>query len=191
MKEKLRDQSRDNLARALNDIGVTASLAERNRTEEQVENSWYQRSLGIIDISSGPVKWINILKQDSGQHNPPRWWAILGIPDEKPISDQNKIQIKTVRKKTIPLFGKVVGVKWKGDDANTGLVSTLNRDESIFDLTKQIGDLEVKNQSDVFQGWTLIFDLKRFIRGNRYSGGQHWEIIGNIADRLLAAPRRL
>ena len=37
MKEKLRDQSRDNLARALNDIGVTASLAERNRTEEQVE----------------------------------------------------------------------------------------------------------------------------------------------------------
>ena len=191
MKEKLRDQPRDNLARALNDIGVTASLAERNRTEEQVENSWYQRSLGIIDISSGPVKWINILKQDGGQHNPPRWWAILGIPDEKPISDQNKIQIKTVRKKTIPLFGKVVGVKWKGDDANTGLINTLNRDESIFDLTKQIGDLEVKNQSDVFQGWTLIFDFKRFIRGNRYSGGQHWEIIGNIADRLLAAPRRL
>ena len=191
MKEKLRDRSRDNLASALNDIGVTANLAERNRTEEQVENSWYQRSLGIIDISSGPVKWINILKQDSGQHNPPRWWAILGIPDEKPISDQDRIQIKTVRKKTIPLFGKVVGVKWKGDDANTSLINTLNQYESIFDLTKQIGDLEVKNQSDVFQGWTLIFDLKPFIRGNRYSGGQHWEIIGNIADRLLAAPRRL
>ena len=99
MKEKLRDRSRDNLASALNDIGVTAILAERNRTEEQVENSWYQRSLGIIDISSGPVKWINILKQDSGQHNPPRWWAILGIPDENPISDQDRIQIKTVRKK--------------------------------------------------------------------------------------------
>lgn len=82
-------------------------------------------------------------------------------------------------------------MKWKGDDANTSLINTLNQYESIFDLTKQIGDLEVKNQSDVFQGWTLIFDLKRFITGNRYSGGQHWEITGNIADRLLAAPRRL
>ena len=191
MKEKLRDRSRDNLASALNDIGVTANLAERNRTEEQVENSWYQRSLGLIDISSGPVKWINILKQDSGQHNPPRWWAILGIPDEKPISDQDRIQMKTIRKKTMPLYGKVVGVKWKGDDGSTSLINTLNQYESIFDLTRQSGDLEVKNQSDVFQGWTVIFDLKRFTTGSRYSGGQHWEIIGNIADRLLAAPRRL
>ena len=190
MKEKLRDQSRDNLTHALNDIGVTASLAERNRTEEQVENSWYQRSLGIIDISPGPVKWINILKQDGGQHNPPRWWAILGIPDEKPISDQNRIQIKTVRKKTIPLFGKVVGVKWKGDDASTGLINTLNRVETIFDLTKQIGDIEVKNQSDIFQGWTISFNFRKFTR-DRYSSGLQWEIIGNIADLLLAAPRRL
>ena len=60
MKEIFRDKSRDKLAQNLNSLGVRAILAERGRAEEKVENSWYQRSLGIIDIQDGLVTWINI-----------------------------------------------------------------------------------------------------------------------------------
>ena len=61
MREKMRDKSRDDLAYALNLVGVKAEMSDRGRPEEKVENSWYQRSLGVIDISEGPIRWINIL----------------------------------------------------------------------------------------------------------------------------------
>ena len=55
MKERLRDKYRDDLVYALNSAGVKAEMAQRGRAEEKTENSWYQRSLGVIDISGGPI----------------------------------------------------------------------------------------------------------------------------------------
>jgi len=63
MKGFLRDKTRDKLVQALTSFGVTAVLSERGRMEEKIDNSWYQRSLGIIDIPEGLVSWINILKK--------------------------------------------------------------------------------------------------------------------------------
>ena len=116
---------------ALNSVGAKAEMAERGRVEEKVESSWYQRSLGIIDISKGPIRWINILKRDRQRDSPPRWWVIFGMPDERPISDRQAVKIKTVRKKTFPLFGKVVDV--------------LSNDETVKNLAKKIGNLEIRS----------------------------------------------
>jgi hypothetical protein len=77
-KEELRDKSRDELAYTLNSVGVKAEIAERGAVEEIAENSWHQRSLGTIDIAKGPIRWINILKKDSGQHNPPQMVGCTG-----------------------------------------------------------------------------------------------------------------
>ena len=63
MKESLRDKTRDDLTFALNAAGVGSEMSDRGRVEDKVENSWYQRSLGVIDISEGAIKWINILKK--------------------------------------------------------------------------------------------------------------------------------
>jgi len=101
MKEIFRDKSRDELAQNLNSLGIRADLAERGRTEEKVENSWYQRSLGIIDVPEGLVRWINILKKDGSKNSPPRWWVILCIPDERPLSNHKAVDIKTIRKKSL------------------------------------------------------------------------------------------
>ena len=73
MKDRLRDKSRDGLAYALNSVGVKAEMAERGRAEEKVEDSWYQRSLGVIDILEGSIRWINILKKDGSNNSPPHW----------------------------------------------------------------------------------------------------------------------
>ena len=184
-KEQLRDKSRDELAYALNSVGVKAEIAERGVGEEKAENSWYQRSLGTIDIAKGPIRWINILKKDSGQHNPPKWWVVLGIPDERPISNHQTINIKTVRNKTFPLFGKVVDVIWKGNDSGTDLVNVLSTDPAIKTLSQRIGNLEIKNHSNEFQGWTLTVD-RRFSPTN-----QDWETLEKVADHILSSPRRL
>ena len=99
MKEKLRDKTRDILTNALNSLGVKAEMAERERAEEKVHNGWWNRSLGVIDLPEGPVRWINIIKKDRSKESPPMWWINHCIPDERPISGNREIDVKTVRKK--------------------------------------------------------------------------------------------
>ena len=185
MREKLRDKTRDDLTHALNPLGLRAEMAERGRIEEKANNSWFNRSLGIIDLPEGPIKWINILKKDGGKDSPPRWWINLCIPDERPVPNHKEIKVGAVRKKSFPLFGKVVDVIWRGEDYGTGLVYTLSNDESSKALATAIGNLEVRSYSKEFQGWTLQVD-RRF---NPTS--QDWEAILKIAGHLLSSPRTL
>ena len=96
-----------------------------------------------------------------------------------------KISIKTDRKKNFPLFGKVVDVTLKGYDGASGLINTLSQDTAIKELSKKIGNLEIKSQSEVFQGWTLTTD-KRFAPTK-----QDWDVIQSIAGKILSAPRAL
>ena len=183
MKEKFRDKSRDELTHVLNSIGIKAEIAERDRAEEKVEDSWYQRSLGVIDIPEGAIRWINVLKQDGGKNNPPKWWLVMGIPFDGAGATGQKISIKTVRKKSFPLFGKVVDVTWKGDDGVSGLINTLSEDTATKELSKKIGNLAIKSQLERFRGWTLTSD-KIF---NPTS--QDWKVIQSIANYILSAPR--
>jgi len=188
-----RDKYRDRLAYALNSVGVKAEMVERGRAEEKVENSWYQRSLGVIEIPDGPIKWINILKKDGGKDSPPRWWVVMGIPDDRSVSAHQETKIKTVRKKNFPLFGKVVDVTWKGSDGGASLVDTLSVDVAIKTLAKNIGNLEIKSQTNGFQGWTLTVD-RRF-NGWSWKAGtptnQDWETVQKIADYILSSPHTL
>ena len=103
MKKVLRDKSRDDLADSISSLGVQASLAQRGRNEEKFQKFWiFKRSLGIIDIADGPIRWINYLKKDQSQHSPPKWWVVMGIPDDKLVSTRQATKIKTVRKKNLP-----------------------------------------------------------------------------------------
>jgi len=183
MKEILRDKSRDKLAQNLNSLGIRADLAERGRVEEKVEKSWYQRSLGVIDVPEGLVRWINILKKDASKDSPALWWVILCIPDERPVPDHHVVDIKTIRKKSFPLFGKVADVNWKGSDHHTGLVEVLSNDETVKELARKIGNLVVRSYAKEFRGWTLQVD-RRLEPTN-----QDWIAIQKIASHILASPR--
>ena len=210
MRERVRDKSRDDLTYVLNSLGVEAEMAVRGRREEKIENSWYQRSLGVIDIAEGPIKWINILKKDRNKNSGPRWWVVMGIPETINLPGFKKTKLKTVRKKTFPIFGKVVDVVWKGEGGTTALASTLSMDQDVKILSKRIGNLEIKSHSGSsncescglertaaeffctscggfigFQGWTLIFD-RRFSPTNL-----DWEVIRKISDYILLSPRTL
>ncbi len=183
MRERFRDKSRDELAQDLNALGTRAILAERGRAEEKVENSWYQRSLGIIDIPEGLVRWVNILKKDANRNSPPMWWVILCIPDERPLTDHKAVDIRTIGKKSFPLFGKVVDVTWKGDDHHTGLVDILSNDETVKILAERIGNLTLHSYAKEFQGWTLQVD-RRF-----KPTSEDWATIQRIADYILSSAR--
>ncbi len=190
MKEKCRDKTRDSIASAINSLGIKAEMAERNRTEEKILNSWWTRSLGIIDIPKGPIKWINIVKKDGDNKSPPRWWIIFGIPDGRLTSNRQKIKIRTIRKKSFPLFGKIIDVTWKGNDYGAGIVDTLSNDEATDNLAEKIGNLEIRTHAKEFQGWTLQVDRKlNWFEPS--TTGKDWEDIQKIADYLISLPFRL
>lgn len=183
MKENLRDKTRDNLNQDLNFIGVPADLAERGHVRESVENSWYQRSLGVINVEESSIPWINILKQDGGKNNPPRWWMVFGIPDDRSSEIHPHTKIKTIRKKSFPLFGKIKDVTWKGEDDGLGLINELSMDLEIKTLAMKVGNLEIKRQTGAFQGWTLVLDRKF------HPSNEDWNTIEKIADYVLSSQR--
>ena len=188
MKKVLRDKSRDDLADSISSLGVQASLAQRGLNEEKFQKFWiFKRSLGIIDIADGPIRWINYLKKDQSQHSPPKWWVVFGIPDERPISATRKIKMKTIRKKTFPLFGKVTDVTWRGNDQGTGLLSVLSDDENVDRLSVEFGDLRIQSYSeDSLVGWTVTVG-KRI----RKLTNEQWNGFIKMSDHLLASNRSL
>jgi len=174
--KNLRDKTRDELNDHLNSIGVDSQLVERGQSAEKEENSWYQRSLGVIEIREGPIVVINILKKDRTKHSPPKWWIILGIPDERLTSNHLGVKIKTVRKKSFPIFGKVVDIAWKGNDSGTGLLKILSTDADTKMLSTSIGNLEVKSK---IGGWTLTVDRRMTPTRNQ------WESFEKITNYIL------
>jgi hypothetical protein len=177
----LRDKTRDNLARDLNSLGITTILMERGRWEEKIEKTRHQRSLGIIDIPGGVVRWVNILRRDGGENRSPQWWIVFCIPDERRNPEQQPVNIRTIRKKTFPLFGRVVDITWTGRDSATGLIDILSNDEAIQNLAKNIGNLTIHSYAREFQGWTLQID-RRFKPTDR-----DWSAIQKIAKYLLSS----
>ena len=47
---------------------------------------------------------------------------------------------------------------WKGNDYGTGLVNVLSNNETVKDLAKTIGNLQVRTHPNKFKGWTLEID---------------------------------
>ena len=183
MKERLRDKTRDELALALNELGVEATLAERGRSVEKILDTWWNRSQGIIVLSSGPIRWINCLKQDGSQYSPPQWWAVFGIPDERTFSEQRAVKIKTVRRKSFPLFGKVVDVEWKGEDHASRLLSAFANDPAVKSFVKRHGNVEIRSHAEEFQGWTIQLTGKFKVRQ------QDWDVVQKMVEHLLSCPQ--
>ena len=191
MKDRLRDKTRDQLVDTLNLIGVKAEMTDRkgvnlgklsiSKDLEKIENSWYQRSLGLIEVIEGPIKWINVLKKDGSDKSPPKWWIVMGVNDNRVLATSRKIRIKTVRKKAFPIFGKVVAVKWSGDDMDTNLATILSADDDTKRLATRIGNIEIKIQTKQFKGWTITVDRKF------NPSSDDWNLLETIAKRLLKA----
>ncbi|MBN2238503.1 MAG: hypothetical protein JW712_01910 [Dehalococcoidales bacterium] len=185
MLDMLRDKTRDKITDNLVSIGVKAEMAERGRPEEKIEKSWFLRSLGIIDIHDSPVRWINVLRRDGNKNSPPRWWYVFCIPDERHVPGYKAVNIRTVRKKSFPVFGKVVDVIWKGNDHGTGLIEQLTWDNEIKDLSKNAGNLTVHSYTKEFMGWTIQVD-RRF-----QPAPSDWAGIQKLAEFILESPRML
>jgi len=116
------DRTRDELCVGLQAMGVDARMAERGRREEETGKG----SLGVLDIAQGPVRWINVREEGSGESQ--RYITEYGVPDQGYIP---QLQIRPIFVKTFPVFGQVIDVRWEGTDEDLDIVQRLSNDQAI------------------------------------------------------------
>ena len=194
MQETLRDKSRDRMAASLETAGIQAEMVDRDlrRPEEQIrKSSWFgSTSLGLIDIrTDSPISWINVVRtKRADKHGPARYRVVFGIPDQSIPMNHKQLKLKTVRKKTFPLFGKVVEVSWRGEAHTFPLAKTLSEDEEIAKAVVDLGDVTIFTHPNQFQGWTIEIN-KIFSPHPPAVTIDRCESLEKIAGYLLASPR--
>lgn len=125
----LRDRTRDTTCEILQSWSVDAQMAERGRPEEKIGLRPYRKSLGIIDIAEGPIRWINVIRNELRR----LYVHILEyeVPDPRLDSSSPNVKITSEPKHKFLLWGKVVDLKWEGEDARLGVVNRLNSDNLL------------------------------------------------------------
>ena len=183
IKELLRDKSRDNFYKNLLDIGIDCTLAKRGINEEKLFNPWHRRSLGIININdNSPIKYINIIKQDRGKNNPPRWWYFFAIPSYDEINKEDNIEVKSKRIKSTPVIGKVESIKWESNANSKKISDIFSEDEEINYLSMDLGNIKVQSLHDNFSGFSIELEFKR---RNKNINKKNWESLNKIANLCI------
>ena len=149
--------------------------------ERKLETSWITKSIGFVEIIEGPIKWANITYRGRSNRTPPQWKLILGIPDNTVPLQHDKVDLRPKRKRTFPLFGKVIDVEWKGNDFGLGLLNKYSDDSFISATIAKIGKVQsIETHPSIYQGWTI--DL-------RHINEDLWQLSQKIAQYNLDSHR--
>ena len=172
LRETMRDKARDKLCAGLCEIGVNARMAERGRPEDKTGEG----SLGIIEIGRSPIRWANVRKEN--HHETTIYFTEFGVPDARRLTD---LRIRPVRVRSFPVFGRVIEVRWEGDDRTYGIGQQLSQDQVVKNLVIDTDD-DVTVVARPDHGCWLI----RRETAAAPSAGQ-WRCYQAVAGRLLAA----
>ena len=149
--------------------------------ERKLETSWITKSIGFVEIIEGPIKWANITYRRRSDRTPPQCKLILGIPDNTVPVQHDKVDLRPKRKRTFPLFGKVIDVEWKGNDFGLGLLNKYSDDSFISATIAKIGKVQsIETHPSIYQGWTI--DL-------RHINEDLWQLSQKIAQYNLDSHR--
>jgi hypothetical protein len=165
------DHSRDDLYKVLQSYGVEAQKAVRGR----------------IDIASGPIRWIKVLKRYvfSFEDPPPNThWYVYGVPDSRLRSIFPVVHLKTFSVKK-SWFREEIAISFKGDDSGLGIIERLNHNGSIaaaiFSSRCEVMDTQLKIEADnCHVCWTITTNV--------LPTRELWDCFHLIAEQLLTAP---
>jgi hypothetical protein len=119
--------------------GVRASLPVAFHPEQVIGAG---KSLGIIEVDLGPVRWINVRRLN--EEGAEVYRADLGVPD---VRMHRFPDVEHVAIHSVP--GKHPPARWAGDDLDLGIIEALNRDPALQDELPPAG----RSTPDIFSGW--------------------------------------
>lgn len=131
--------TRDSLHVGLLRRGVKAKLPKTFQPEECIGDG---KSLGLIEVDLGPIRWINVRRLHVEGADVVR--ADLGIPDMRlhKFPEVERIEIAS-------RSGKDAAARWRGNDLDLGIIEALNRDEALQGELAPAG----RSMPDFFTDW--------------------------------------
>mgnify|MGYP001180459286 CR=1 FL=1 len=181
MLNKFRDKSRDDLCQNLINLGIDCEMSKRGIRADKLQNPWHRKSLGVIKINSdSDIEFINIIKQDRSKDRPARWWYYFAIPHESVKSKSNPIEVKSIRKKTFPIFGKVKSIEWKSNNYSQNLANKFTTSSEINALSMNIGNIKIESINKDFSGYFFSGFTIEIERKNWKDWGDNRKISLNI-----------
>lgn len=138
---------REEFCRHLQGMGIEAVLKERGSDEEKIglSRSSGQRSEGIIELKDRNIDLVNVISVAS-QYGVGYFLDYL-VKSSNMMGERVLKKTWLTKKKSPPLWGKVVAIEWKGDDS---LAQSLNLDYSLEDKL-------LRADVNVFKGNIWIF----------------------------------
>lgn len=127
-RRKVGPQRKEELCQHLQKIGVGAYLAQIRDDREKIgqTRSSGEKSMGIIELKDRNIDFINItgVATQYGTH-----YFINYLVRNPNMTEKRKLKkTRLVRRKSALLWGKVVGIEWKGDES---LAKSLNFDYGL------------------------------------------------------------
>lgn len=178
----LPDSERTELCRALRELGINAQLEIKGWVAEA--NIGMGKSIGVIDILEGPIRWVNQKRSFSqgflfSCEGPPNYIQ-FGIPDPRlrPVASDMQIQIESER--SFKLVGNIVDLGWKGKGSALRVIDRMSRDISLKQLIIESCVLPIYiNAYGNYRCWIIE---------TRYSTPtkENWSCYQAIARHLLA-----
>ena len=123
-------QKREELYQHLNEMGIQASLIEKNSDKEKIglSRASGQRSEGIIGLEDKNIDSINIISAASQYET--RYFADYLVTNPNITETRKPIKTRMKIKKSSPFRGKVIALEWTGDKS---LARSLNFDYGLED----------------------------------------------------------
>ena len=59
VREAFRNKTREDICAHLRGLGIAVQMAPRGRAEEKIYTG-PRRSFGVVDITEGPIRWVNV-----------------------------------------------------------------------------------------------------------------------------------
>ena len=146
-RKKVGPQKREGLCQYLKEMGIKVSLAEKGDDKEKIglSRASGQKSEGTIQLQEQNINFINIINVSS-QYGTNYFLDHL-VKSPNIMGGRTLKKTRLIRKKSPPLWGKVVAIEWRGDES---LAQSLNLDYSVEDRLLR------SNLKD-FKGSILIF----------------------------------
>ncbi len=169
------------LGQHLKAMGIKASLAEVDKIKGRASvkhRSWGEELVGVVELKGKSIDRINLVGVASQYETHYRLDWVVENPHL--IGKGAEKKVKLIKRKSPPLWGKVVDVKWSGENP---LVRGLNLDYYLKDrllITSFKGDIEIVPEPK--QGYVMVrtdylmpspdlFEALDIIAGHIQSGG--------------------
>ena len=199
LRERIRDHARDKLCEDLQALGIQAQMSERGRPQEKILPI-RQRSLGVIDIVEGPIRWIHVTHVARVNMAPYSYRTLMyGVPDPKVRSGYPEVRLIAKSFEEGPVsrwWQRNVGgqsnvgidkVRWEGKDFGLRLIDRLSDDVS---LNKPIivckDELEIAADSE-HNCWIVTVSTV-YTRKQASPSKDMWDCYQSIASHLMGTP---